>query len=56
MGTTNDAFRPSVPFGKAMTKIVLSENFDRNDTAQLEAQANKGAEARGYLRIPGALS
>ena len=53
VGTTNDLFDPTVSFGKAMTKIVLSENFDRNDTAQLEAQANKGAEARGYVRIPG---
>jgi len=53
VGTTNDLFDPAVPFGKAMTKIVLSENFDRNDTAQLESQASKGAEARGYIRIPG---
>ena len=53
VGTTNALFNSDVPFGKAMTQIVLSENFDRNDAAQLEAQANKGAEARGYVRIPG---
>ncbi len=53
VGTTNMLFDATVPFGKAMTQIVLSENFDRNDTLQLEAQASKGAEARGYIRIPG---
>ena len=51
--TVDAIYNPEVPFGRAMTELITSENFDRKDEATLASEAEKGAIARGFSVLPG---